>query len=458
MNRGQPREALSDHQQALALSQESNDERGMAQSLDLLGFDSYFLGEVIQGAAYGEQAVLLLRKLDDRQGLVNTLANLSMRARFDTEVLGEVELNKLVQLSETALDIARSMGYRRGEANALARAAICLCRAGDYGRGLEYLRRALSIAEEIEHRELVATVHLALGSELYLGLLAFAEARQHLEAALAAAHELGSIALTFLVTAPLVTACILQKDLARAQGLLEALLPAGLSGVADSTLPLRSCWAARAELELALGEPEHALAIVERLLAGTVNLRAYGPYAVPYLAWLRGKALAALGRMDEATADLQGALPVARAQGQRHRLWRLHAELGNVFGAGVRRADAEREFSAGRTIIQELKDTLSDGALRDHFLAEALAAMPAAPALTPRRAAMKDYGGLSERERQVATLIAQGKSNRAIAKTLVISVRTVEAHITRILDKLGFASRAEIAVWAAAKGFAPPSE
>ena len=71
---------------------------------------------------------------------------------------------------------------------------------------------------------------------------------------------------------------------------------------------------------------------------------------------------------------------------------------------------------------------------------------------------MKEYGGLSERERQVATLIAQGKSNRAIAKTLVISVRTVEAHITRILDKLGFASRAEIAVWAAAKGFAPPSE
>jgi non-specific serine/threonine protein kinase len=53
-------------------------------------------------------------------------------------------------------------------------------------------------------------------------------------------------------------------------------------------------------------------------------------------------------------------------------------------------------------------------------------------------------------------LITQGKSNREIAKALIIAVRTVEAHITRILDKLGLKSRAEIAAWTVAKGLGHP--
>jgi DNA-binding CsgD family transcriptional regulator len=428
----------------------------MAQALDLLGFDSYILGEVVQGAAYCEQAVPLLRKLDDRQGLVNTLTNLTMRSRFDTEVLGEVELTQLVQLSGTALEIARSCGYRRGEADALNKAAVCLCRAGEYGLGLEYLRRAMSIAEEIEHRELVTTVHLAFGTELYLGLLAPAEARAHLEAALAAAHELGSIALTFMTTAPLVRACILQKELARAQGLLEALLPAGSPGVTDLTMLLRGCWAARADLELALGNPGRAVEIVERLLASTTNLVQYGPHAVPRLSQLRGQALVALGRIGEAIAEFRGAQTVTQKQGQRSMVWRLQTDLGKAYLAMGRREDAEQEFSSAQAIIQQLADTVPDGELHEHFLKQALAEIPTAPALTPRQAAMKEFGGLTERERQVAVLIAQGKSNREIAATLVLTVRTVEAHITHILEKLGLKSRAEVAVWAVGKGLAHP--
>ena len=48
----------------------------------------------------------------------------------------------------------------------------------------------------------------------------------------------------------------------------------------------------------------------------------------------------------------------------------------------------------------------------------------------------------------MAPLIAQGKSNREIAETLYLNVRTVESHVTRILTRLGFSSRTEIAVWA----------
>jgi non-specific serine/threonine protein kinase len=52
----------------------------------------------------------------------------------------------------------------------------------------------------------------------------------------------------------------------------------------------------------------------------------------------------------------------------------------------------------------------------------------------------------------VAALIAQGKSNREIAEVLVVNYRTIEAHVSNILSKLGLTSRAQIAVWATEKG------
>ena len=75
-------------------------------------------------------------------------------------------------------------------------------------------------------------------------------------------------------------------------------------------------------------------------------------------------------------------------------------------------------------------------------------------ALSPRRALKQHFGGLTSREREVACLVAQGKSNRAIADELVVGVSTVEAHIKHIFTKLGFSSRAQIAAWAVDKGLA----
>ncbi|MBK1783342.1 ATP-binding protein [Prauserella cavernicola] len=57
--------------------------------------------------------------------------------------------------------------------------------------------------------------------------------------------------------------------------------------------------------------------------------------------------------------------------------------------------------------------------------------------------------GLTRREREVAGLVAQGLSNKAIASTLVISQRTAETHVENILTKLGFTSRTQIAAWLA---------
>ncbi len=60
-------------------------------------------------------------------------------------------------------------------------------------------------------------------------------------------------------------------------------------------------------------------------------------------------------------------------------------------------------------------------------------------------------GGLTPREREIAGLVADGLSNKDIATKLVISRRTAEGHVEHILSKLGFTSRAQIAVWAAAE-------
>jgi DNA-binding CsgD family transcriptional regulator/tetratricopeptide (TPR) repeat protein len=72
----------------------------------------------------------------------------------------------------------------------------------------------------------------------------------------------------------------------------------------------------------------------------------------------------------------------------------------------------------------------------------------------PRRATKQQFGGLTKREREVATLVAQGKSNREIAQTLVLSEYTVASHVSSILSKLEFSSRTQIVSWAIEKGLA----
>ncbi|MCX5208456.1 LuxR C-terminal-related transcriptional regulator [Kitasatospora sp. NBC_00240] len=66
--------------------------------------------------------------------------------------------------------------------------------------------------------------------------------------------------------------------------------------------------------------------------------------------------------------------------------------------------------------------------------------------------AQAESSPLTAREEQVAELVAQGLSNKEIAAALVISQRTAEGHVQKILVKLGFTSRAHIATWAAHQG------
>jgi len=73
----------------------------------------------------------------------------------------------------------------------------------------------------------------------------------------------------------------------------------------------------------------------------------------------------------------------------------------------------------------------------DQALEEALAD-------TPR---VQPSGALTAREREVASLIAEGHTNRQIAAALVIAEPTAERHVANILSKLGLHSRAQVAAW-----------
>ncbi len=63
------------------------------------------------------------------------------------------------------------------------------------------------------------------------------------------------------------------------------------------------------------------------------------------------------------------------------------------------------------------------------------------------------WDSLTERERQVLTLVAQGKTDQQIADELHLHVKTVGNHVSNILHKLNVVTRTEAAVWAIHEGF-----
>jgi DNA-binding CsgD family transcriptional regulator len=176
---------------------------------------------------------------------------------------------------------------------------------------------------------------------------------------------------------------------------------------------------------------------------------------MPRLSYLRGEALAALGRLTEAetvSCWLPGVQPPSARDdrcsgGSRPVLVRVYAEQG-------RRPDADRTFEAARTLVEEFAVEVPESALRERFLKGAADLLPRPRRLTTRETAKRAFGGLTARQRNVVVLVGRGKSNREIADALVFGERTVETHVSHILDKLGFTSRAQIAAWAAERRLA----
>ncbi|MGZ3645835.1 MAG: response regulator transcription factor, partial [Ktedonobacteraceae bacterium] len=119
---------------------------------------------------------------------------------------------------------------------------------------------------------------------------------------------------------------------------------------------------------------------------------------------------------------------------------------------------ADDAFAAARSIITELSVDIHEHPQRELFLQEAFKSLPKEKPISERHALTERFGGLTEREREVAILIAHGRTNREIADILVVSHRTVETHVSTILSKLGVPSRSRIAVWSVEVGLMKDNE
>ena len=92
----------------------------------------------------------------------------------------------------------------------------------------------------------------------------------------------------------------------------------------------------------------------------------------------------------------------------------------------------------GRTVIGERLNGLLARAIREEATAK-----------------QRDTATLTDREKEILQGLAQGLSNKLIARNLDITEATVKVHVKNLLKKLGFHSRLEAAVWAVGRGMKP---
>jgi predicted ATPase/DNA-binding CsgD family transcriptional regulator len=181
------------------------------------------------------------------------------------------------------------------------------------------------------------------------------------------------------------------------------------------------------------------------------------------------------GRTADAAAHLREALQLALRIGFWHPLF-LHY-CGHLCAATGRHAEAVTVWAAFAALIQPYVDWPGDARRREEPLRAARQALGpeqaraaeqrgAAMSLAvtaeyallltedpgPRQAPAAALGGLSARERELVTLVAQGATDAQIAARLYISVRTVRSHLDRIRDKTGCRRRADLARLALAAG------
>lgn len=446
LNQGEIEAAVRTYRQALAIFERLGDRRGRAQTLDMLGMATGQLCDT-NCFAYYEEAAAIFRELDDRVGLVNVLSMLGpLRSFFGRLEQVEQDLQAANMELTEAVEVARQIGYQAGEVFALAEYAQVLSWRGDYEPAFIHIERALALAQEIEHHQWLSAGQLTLGG-IYLELLALENASVHLQQALALAQEINSQIFILLSKTLLTLTYLEMNEVGLAESLVESV---GL----DEPVSYYDhfFWIALARLALHRNDPALVLQLLARCRP---QFAEQGNWIAITLRLVRGEALAMLGD-PIAESVLRSACEIARRTGNRALLWRCQIEFGKYLLSKKRMADAEAEFAQAGALIEGLATALRDEALRANFRQRALNLIPTLDTPTPRQAAKRAFGGLTEAEQQVAALVAQGKSNREIATAQVVSIKTVEAHISHILSKLGFTSRAQIAVWAVEKGLVTP--
>jgi DNA-binding CsgD family transcriptional regulator len=461
--------------------------RPRAAALALLGFVSY-------------DAPTLRRAVHEAAGDVDLLpvvhADLSLMALFHGD--------RAAARSHARSAVAAAGAS--GAAGALARALTAQALPHAHGRArraIELLEQAVELERTVaEPLSLLNSPTTWLGAVL-VGADRFGEARQALEEAyqrgLALGHSSRALPLLYLVELECREG---NWDRALALSLeAEALWPGGLgvarplAGRALIEAHLGNAEAARAAglrtIELlrgrevvAVAQAEAALGLLELSLGnfGEALLRLDALVMLPEREPLRDalsfrstadavEALVGLGRSAEAQELAQrlesrarrAGLPSTSAAAARARALVL-AELGDIVGARAAVAAANDLHARHQEPFERARTLLAAGSIERRAKRKAAAreALQESQAIFERlgarlwrdrarleldRTALRrtEGGELSAAERRVAGLAAGGATNKEIAAELFMSVKTVEAHLSRVYRKLGIRSRTELA-------------
>jgi DNA-binding CsgD family transcriptional regulator len=137
------------------------------------------------------------------------------------------------------------------------------------------------------------------------------------------------------------------------------------------------------------------------------------------------------------TGDAAGFEPAL----QQHRVWANRFEEARtrlLFGEGLRRAkrraEAREQLVAATSVFGAVGAKVWERRARDE--------LRAAGARLPRTAS---GAALTAQEQRIASLVAEGLSNKEIAGRLVLSTKTVEGHLRSMFEKLGVTSRTQVA-------------
>ncbi len=446
VNVEQPHKGMRYHNEALDCYTMAGDTRGIAETHDLFGQACAQASDAFAEYEHYRQAVAGFRTLDDRSGLSSSLAMLAFPvcAPFNTVVvLPQVDRQEIARGAAEALEIARDIVWRAGEAYAHVTLAALHCHTGEYGRSIEHADQGQMLAELIEHEQWSIAVQCVSGW-IFVDLLDELRALEQIEQAVTLAERVGSGLWLRQTSAVLAQACILAGEVERAFAVLQRVDDA-------SELPRSSaqrlCRYALIAAQLAAGNAVDALRLADEVYLSTPHASPDDRSTLPRLAELRGRALGMLGRWDEAEQDLLAARRGAQLRASRPLLWRVDCSLARVYRSLGQTADAASFAAEASVVVDELAASIPDAELRAGFSARAAGLIGSAEHAASRRRARPSHGGLTARELEVAEMVARGLSNRAIADQLVVSERTVETHVSNILGKLGFASRARIVAW-----------
>ncbi|HET9911998.1 MAG TPA: tetratricopeptide repeat protein [Anaerolineales bacterium] len=310
---------------------------------------------------------------------------------------------------------------------------------GDYAQARILFEEALTLANKLgDQTEIaMATRNLGLVSSWERD---YATARVLLEKSVMLWRELGDKSQAGWALPFLADVVLYQGDLQRAQSLYEE-SAAVMREQRDKIVlayPLRRMGC----IALKSGDYEKAMALCQESLE--LNLQ--------------------VGDKRGVVACLAGLAATAVARGQMAEAVRLFAAVQvqlDTLGITLYPAD-QMEYESNMALVREQLEEVafntawSEGKTMTLEQSIAYTLEPrreqAAKSSTARRMEKEIFGGLTEREREVAALIAQGKSNREIATAMSVGVKTVETYVTRILSKLVFESRVQIATWAIEKG------